>query len=58
MNVGLAILDLVEEMDSMSDHPVHLCDVKSERFGLSVQGRVKYLNVDNVYLKPVVDKTV
>merc|ERR1719481_1395440 len=42
----------------MFDHPVHLCDVKSEHFGLSVHGRVKYLDVDNVFLKPVVDKTV
>ena len=56
VKVGLAILDLVEELDNMFDHPVHLCDVKSEHFGLSVHGRVKYLNVDNVFLKPVGDK--
>ena len=58
VKLALAILDLLEELESMFDYPVHLCDVKSEHFGLSDQGRVKYLDVDNVYLKPVVDKTV
>ena len=58
VNVALAILDLVEELENMFDQPVHLCDVKSEHFGLSVHGRVKYLDVDSVFLKPVVDKTV
>ena len=51
-------VNLVEELDNMFDHPVHLCDVKSEHFGLSVHGRAKYLDVDSVFLKPVVDKTV
>ena len=58
VKLALAILDLVEEFDSMFDNPVHLCDIKSEHFGLSDHGRAKYLDVDNVYLKPVVDKTV
>eukprot|EP00092_Neocalanus_flemingeri_P011300 GFUD01012179.1.p1 GENE.GFUD01012179.1~~GFUD01012179.1.p1 ORF type:complete len:373 (+),score=96.41 GFUD01012179.1:265-1383(+) len=58
VRLGLAILDLVEELESMFDYPVHLCDVKSEHFGLSDHGRVKFLDVDNVYLKPIVDKTV
>ena len=58
VKVGLAILDLVEELENMFDHPLHLCDIKSEHFGLSVHGRVKYLDVDSVFLKPVVDKTV
>ena len=58
VKLALAILDLVEELESMFANPVHLCDIKSEHFGLSDHGRVKYLDVDNVFLKPVVDKTV
>ena len=56
--LALAILDLVEELDTMFDFPLHLCDVKSEHFGISGSGRVKYLDGDNVYLKPVADRTV
>jgi len=56
--IGLGILDLVEELDTMFDHPVHLCDVKPEHFGLSEHGRIKYNDVDNVYLKPIVDNSV
>ena len=58
VKLALAILDLVEEFDEMFEFPVHLCDVKSEHFGLSSRGRVKYLDSDNVYLGPTADRSV
>ena len=58
VKLALVMLDLLEELETMFDHPVHLCDIKPEHFGLSDHGRMKYLDVDNVYLKPIVDKSV
>ena len=58
VKLALSILDLLEEFENMFDHPVYLCDIKSEHFGLSEHGRMKYLDVDNVYLKPIADKSV
>ena len=58
VKLGLLILDLLEEFDNMFDSPVYLCDMKSEHFGLSEHGRLKYLDVDNVFLKTVADKSV
>ena len=58
VKLALAILDLVEELDTMFHFPLHLCDVKTEHFGVAESGRVKYLDGDNVYLKPVADRTV
>ena len=57
VKVAMLILDLLEEFDNMFDSPLHLCDVKSEHFGLSEHGRMKFLDVDNVYLKPIADKS-
>ena len=58
VKLALAILDLLEEFDEMFEFPVYLCDVKSEHFGLSGDGRVKYLDSDNVFLSPVADRTL
>ena len=58
VKLALTILDLLEELDTMFPFPLHLCDVKPEHFGISDSGRVKYLDSDNVYLKPVADRTV
>ena len=52
------MLDLVEELDTMFSSPLHLCDVKAEHFGLSDNGRVKYLDLDSVQLRPLADRTV
>jgi hypothetical protein len=54
----LDILDLLQQLDVAFESPVHLCDVKSDHFGLSEQGRVKYLDLDSVYLKPLVDRSM
>ena len=58
VKVAMLILDLLEELENMFDAPLYLCDVKSEHFGMSKNGRMKFLDVDNVYLKPIADKSV
>ena len=58
VKIALKILDLIEEFDNMFDYPAHLCDVKMDHFGKSENGRMKYLDSDNVYLKPIADKSV
>ena len=58
VKVSLSILDLLDEFDTMFEYPLHICDVKLEHFGLSDNGRMKYNDVDNVYLKPVLDKYI
>merc|ERR1712227_228643 len=58
VKTALKILDLIEEFDNMFDNPVYLCDVKIDHFGKSENGRMKYLDSDNVYLKPIADKSV
>ena len=58
VRIALAMLDLVEELDTMFTSPLHLCDVKAEHFGLSDNGRVKYLDLDSVQLRPLADRTV
>ncbi len=51
VSVALAMLDLLDELDSVLDDPVHLCDVKPDHFGISDVGRVKFLDLDSVYLR-------
>ena len=52
MAVALAILDFLDELETVFDDPVHLCDVKPDHFGISESGRVKFLDLDSVFLKP------
>ena len=56
--LALALLDLLQELDVMFESPVHLCDIKPEHFGLSEGGRVKVLDLDSVYLKPLADRSM
>lgn len=56
VSVALATLDLLDEFESILDHPVHLCDVKPDHFGISDVGRIKFLDLDSVYLKPMLDR--
>lgn len=58
VRIALSILDLLEELESMFDHSVHLCDVKADHFGMSENNRVKYMDVDTVYFQPTIDKAV
>ncbi len=53
---ALKILDLLEELDVVFDEPLLMCDVKSEHFGITAQGRIKVLDSDGVGLKSVVRK--
>ena len=50
--MALAILDFLDELETVFDDPVHLCDVKPDHFGISESGRVKFLDLDSVFLKP------
>jgi len=52
----LAILDLLDELETVFEEPIHLCDVKPEHFGISDTGRVKFLDLDSVFLKPYLGK--
>ena len=54
--VALAILDLLDELETVFEEPIHLCDVKPEHFGISDTGRVKFLDLDSVFLKPYLGK--
>jgi len=58
VSVALAILDLLDELENVFDQPIHLCDVKPEHFGISDFGKVKVLDLDSVFLKPYLDKTM
>ena len=51
MDAPLAILDLLDELENVFDQPIHLCDVKPEHFGISDFGKVKFLDLDSVFLK-------
>lgn len=51
VSVALAMLDFLDELDNVLDEPVYLCDVKREHFGISDFGRVKFLDLDSVFLK-------
>lgn len=58
VKVALGVLDLLAELDTSFDEPVYLCDVKKDHFGISDFGKVKYLDLDNVYLKPIIDRSI
>lgn len=58
VRIALAMLDLLEELDTMFTSPLHLCDVKAEHFGISDNGRVKFLDLDSVQLRHLADRTV
>ena len=36
-SLGLALLDLLDELETLFDEPFHLCDIKPEHFGISNQ---------------------
>ena len=54
--LGMALLDFLDELDTVFHEPVHLCDVKPEHFGISDQGRVKFVDLDTVGFKSVIGK--
>ena len=56
VSVALAILDLLDELENVFDQPIHLCDVKPEHFGISDFGKVKFLDLDSVFLKSYLGK--
>ena len=54
--VAMAILDLLEELETVFDEPIHLCDIKPSHFGISGKGRVKFLDLDSIFVKSVLGK--
>ena len=36
-SLGLALLDLLDELETLFEEPFHLCDIKPEHFGISDQ---------------------
>ena len=52
--LAMAVMDLLDELDAVFHEPVHLCDVKPEHFGISEQGRVKFLDLDTIFMKSII----
>ena len=52
--IGLALLDFLDEVETVFHEPVHLCDVKPEHFGISDRGRVKFVDLDAVGFKAII----
>ena len=52
--IGLALLDFLDEVETVFHEPVHLCDVKPEHFGISDRGRVKFVDLDAVGFKTII----
>jgi hypothetical protein len=55
-SVALAILEFLDELESISQHPIFLCDVKASHFGISDDGKVKFLDLDAVFQKSILGK--
>ena len=51
--VAMAIMDFLEELDTVFEEPIHLCDIKASHFGISYQGRVKFLDLDAIFAKSI-----
>ncbi len=51
VSVALAILEFLDELESVFQHPVYLCDVKPSHFGISDDGKIKFLDLDAVFQK-------
>ena len=49
--VAMAIMDFLEELDTVFEEPIHLCDIKTSHFGISKQGRVKFIDLDATFAK-------
>ena len=54
--VAMAVLDLLEELETVFDEPIHLCDIKPSHFGISDKGRVKFLDLDSIFVKSVLGR--
>lgn len=55
---AMKVMDLAEELDSVFEEGLLLCDVKADHFGLSEHGRVKVIDSDAVYPKSIVDASM
>ena len=56
--IAMAIMDYLDELDSVFDEPLHLCDVKTSHFGISKSGQIKFLDLDAVFAKSVLGNKI
>ena len=50
---AMAIMDFLEELDTVFDEPIHLCDIKTSHFGISKDGRVNFIDLDSIFAKSI-----
>jgi hypothetical protein len=55
-SVALAILEFVDELESVFRQPMHLCDVKASHFGIAGDAKIKFLDLDAVFQKSILGK--
>ena len=53
VNQALKTLDVIDEIETMFEEPMIICDMKHEHFGLSKHNRVKILDSDSIHMKSV-----
>ena len=51
--IAMAIIDFLDELDTVFDEPIHLCDIKASHFGISKRGGVKFLDLDAIFAKSI-----
>lgn len=51
---ALAVLELLDELETSFDEPLLLCDVKTDHFGLSGEAKAKLIDSDNIGFKSVI----
>ena len=51
--VAMEVMDFLEELDTVFDEPIHLCDIKTSHFGISKDGRVNFIDLDSIFAKSI-----
>ena len=51
--IAMAIIDFLDELDTVFEEPLHLCDIKTSHFGISKHGQVKFLDLDAIFAKSI-----
>lgn len=54
--IAVQILDLLLLLDTGFPHPVHLCDIKGENFGINTNEHIVPIDMDSVFLRPELEK--
>lgn len=56
--VAMAIMDLLDELETVFEEPVFLCDIKPSHFGISDAGKVKFLDLDTIFFHNTLGKQI